>query len=492
MASNSRNEISARKILYPFQRRFVEDRSIGIVWEASRQIGKTFSLAFKAVLETSLHPRPIESVYGSASGRQSLKAAREARKHIKVLRILTQEIITSEKESTETIVFPGDKLLHFVPSNPDTIRGFSGNVYLDEFAFHKDDRAIWKAIFPAITRGYKIRIASTHKGKKTKFFELTKNPKYSHHRTTIYDAVAEGLKIYDEDGNEITPEDLRGLLGDDEAWEEEYLVVAADETTAFLTHEMISLVENDLIDPEPPWVNELINKAEEAHRYYKRHKAPPKWWQTESRELTRELAGLEQIYGGMDIGRKQDLSVIWLLEEKEALAQSVTQAVITLRRKPFYVQRLVLFSLLELPNFRRVAIDESGIGAQLAEEARDAFGSAKVEGIPFSNANKEMLAGTVRDAVEDLAVQIPKDQIIHRSLHSVKRYPTPAGHFRFDADKTEETGHADHFWALALALYASSRKGQMAWPPSIRTARRREALGLLRGYDVGALGGYWP
>lgn len=48
-------------------------------------------------------------------------------------------------------------------------------------------------------------------------------------------------------------------------------------------------------------------------------------------------------------------------------------------------------------------------------------------------------------------------QAIRNSLHSVKKYETSTGHFRFDADRTEETGHADHFWAKALATQAASQ-----------------------------------
>lgn len=476
MGSNPKN-----KILLPYQARFVEDKSMGIDWEASRQVGKTFSLSLKAVLETNRHTRPVESVYGSASGRQSLKAAREAKKHIKVLRILTEDIIISEKENMETIVFPGDNLLHFLPSNPDTIRGFSGDVYLDEYAFHPEDREIWKAIFPTITRGYKIRIAGTHKGKKTKFYELTRNPRYSHHRTTIHDAVAQGLILRDDEGNVITPEELRLLLNDDEAWEEEYLVNASDETTAFLTHEMISAVEDQDLDPEPWWAAELIKKAEERHKYFKRHKATPAWWQAEVGKLVAELAKIEdELFLGMDIGREHDLSIIWLLERKNLY--TYTRAVISLKKKPFHVQRTVLHTLLSLLKLRRAAIDNSGMGMQLAEEAKDTFGSAKVEEITFTNANKEMLAGINKDALEDLAIWIPKDEVIHRSLHSVKKYTTPTGHFRFDADRTEKTGHADHFWALALANYAATQKAQMTWPVEIRTTRRREGFSITQGY----------
>ena len=49
---------------------------------------------------------------------------------------------------------------------------------------------------------------------------------------------------------------------------------------------------------------------------------------------------------------------------------------------------------------------------------------------------------------------IPKDEDIRRSLHSIKKTLTSTGKARFDAERTEQTGHADHFWALALAVHA--------------------------------------
>ena len=441
------------KILLPYQQRWLTDASKAKLWEASRQIGKTFALALEAVIETATHPKPIESVFGSASARQVYKAGREIRKHIKVLRVATDDILTSEKENTETIVFPGDRILNLVPSNPDTIAGFSGHVYLDEFALHKDDRAIYRTVFPSITRGYKIRIASTHRGKKTKFYELLSNAKYSHHRTTIHDAVAEGLKLTDEDGGAMTPEDLRALLNDEEAWQEEYMVEPSDEATAYLTYTMISGVENPDLDPEPDWARRLVARAEAAHAFYKRNKVDDPGFAADAAVLTLPLSASPfSLYLGMDIGRKRDLSVIWLLADRSVTA--VTEAVIVLEKAPFYVQKQVLFALLpHVVTHGRACIDQSGLGMQLAEEARDRFGSL-VEGIDFTAAHKETLAVTLKDGIEDYEVEIPVDPAIRDSLHSIKRIPTGAGHFRFDAERSEKTGHADHFWALALAFHA--------------------------------------
>ena len=112
------------------------------------------------------------------------------------------------------------------------------NVLLDEFAFHPDSHKIWAALFPTITRGYKLQVISTPQGKQNKFYELcTSNEKFSKHKLTIYDAVAQGLELRDENGSRITPEDLRQALGDEDAWQQEYMVEFLDEATAFLTYE---------------------------------------------------------------------------------------------------------------------------------------------------------------------------------------------------------------------------------------------------------------
>ena len=46
-----------------------------------------------------------------------------------------------------------------------------------EFAFHKDSREIWKALFPVISAGWKLRVVSTPNGKGNKFYELVTDEK---------------------------------------------------------------------------------------------------------------------------------------------------------------------------------------------------------------------------------------------------------------------------------------------------------------------------
>ena len=77
-----------------------------------------------------------------------------------------------------------------------------------------------------------------------------------------------------------------------------------------------------------------------------------------------------------------------------------------------------------------------------------------MEAIPFTPGNKETLAVGLKQNFEDRGSQIPADNVTRASLHSVKKYATTTKHFRFDAERTDATGHADHFWAKSLSVHA--------------------------------------
>src|ERR1700683_2080936 len=68
-----------------------------------------------------------------------------------------------------TIVFPGGSQVIAVPGRPDTVRGYSANVLLTEFAFFENPEATWRAVVPAVTnpmRGgeKKVRLITTPNG----------------------------------------------------------------------------------------------------------------------------------------------------------------------------------------------------------------------------------------------------------------------------------------------------------------------------------------
>ena len=58
--------------------------------------------------------------------------------------------------------------------------------------------------------------------------------------------------------------------------------------------------------------------------------------------------------------------------------------------------------------------------------------------------------------MEDSQVLFAPSREVRDDLHKVRRAVTAAGNVRFQAE-SDEAGHADRFWALALALEAARR-----------------------------------
>ncbi len=413
---------SPRLILLPYQQRWMNDQAQKKIWLASRQIGKSFALSMEAVVEGL--ERKCNNLVLSSSERQSREVMQKVYSHLRVLRVVSEDIIFDDGASREEVKLPNGSRIISLPANPDTVRGFSGNVFLDEFAFHKDADAIWRAMYPTVTRGYKIRVCSTANGKSNMFYRLWSEGGFSRHETSVYEAKAAGL--------EVDIEALRRGIADPDAWAQEYECRFVDEATAFITYEMIQACEDE--------------------------------------NATKELAkgdggGFGDFYLGMDVARKGDLTIFWLWEKVGDVFW--TRTVKEMRNTPFAVQRDFLYGLLkgfspsplegggwERMRIRRACIDSTGLGAQLAEEAIDRFGPT-VEAVLFTQKVKEDLAVTLRRKFEDRQVRIPADRDIREDFHSVRKFTTSAGNIRFDAERTD-LGHADRFWAAALGVHAGS------------------------------------
>jgi len=137
-----------------------------------------------------------------------------------------------------------------------------------------------------------------------------------------------------------------------------------------------------------------------------------------------------------------------------------TRRLACLDRMPFARQEERLYELLALPNLRRCAIDATGIGRQFAERAARKFGERRVEGITLTAPLKEELVYPVLAAFENRAVRIPPVDGVSADLRSIRRECGVGGGLRFTAERGR-FGHADRFWALALALRAA-RFGELA------------------------------
>ncbi len=401
--------------LLDYQREDVESTA-RFRWNCwARQTGKSFTKSLRRILRGLARRRT--QIFLSAGERQSRELMQKARQHCEALKIATDYYDTRYFKGMSIkqleIVLPGGVRIIGLPANPQTARGFTGDVLLDEFAMHAFDREIWGAMFPTILRGGgELDVASTPKGRRNVFYQLQGNESFRASTVTIHDAVRQGLSV--------DVKALRRAMGDETLFRQEFLCEFLDETTAFLTYEQIAACSDAGL--------EVCDSVEALSR--------------ESREL----------FLGVDVGRVRDLTVVWVLARAGEVLETV--GLFELSGAPFRLQAELLEELLSLRQARRCCIDASGLGMQLAEQAVERFGGHRVEGLVFTAAVKSQIAGALKIAVEGGGIRIPDDEHIRNDWHSVERVVTASGHLRLSAPRREGS-HADRFWAAALAVHAA-------------------------------------
>ena len=249
--SSMSSAAEARAILYPYQRRWIDDQSRFKIGMFSRQTGKTYTSTLEIaedMVKAEVEKRRVRWVILSRGERQAREAMEEGLKvHLRAYGAAFESLESDFRladatscKSLEVVMAHGSRVTA-LPANPDTARGFSANVFLDEFAFHADSRKIWAALFPVVSRnGLKLRVVSTPNGKGNKFYDLMTSAEtagWSKHVVDIYQAVADGLPR--------DVEALRAALNDPDAWAQEYELQWLDEASAWLSYDLINAVEHE-------------------------------------------------------------------------------------------------------------------------------------------------------------------------------------------------------------------------------------------------------
>lgn len=444
----------------PYQTRWILDKSRIKQMEKSRQIGISWADSYETVRSIIPAERVHDTWISSRDEGQAALYLQDCRGWAQTLqpgaKDLGEKVYEDEKgksfKSFE-MEFANNRVIHSLSSNPDAQAGKRGPRKLDEFALNPQQRKLYAIAYPGITWGGNLSMISTHRGNLTFFNELVRevkekgNPKkISLHTVTLQNALDEGFLFkLQETLAKANPEDpildmdeadyfnmVRSQCPDLESFLQEFCCVPADDKAAFLEWDLIASAE---YSPQELW--DKIDLS----------------------------ACIGDLFIGVDVGRKNDLTVIWILERIGGYY--FTRRVIELKGERFSAQEAVLWPLIAHRKVRRCCIDSTGLGMQLAERAQEKFGQYRVEAVTFTPAVKEELAYPVRSLMEDRALKIPEKKEIRSDLRGVKKETTASGNIRFTAD-TGPDGHSDRFWALALSVHAGKMPSLSTVPP-IRT-----------------------
>lgn len=466
----AKNKPKRDTLLLPYQAKWVKDSSRLKICEKSRQIGWTWATAYELVSRKSLTDARLDAWISSRDEIQARLFLEDCKGFANLLQTAAQDlgekVIDEKGHSAFVLAMANGLRLHSMSSNPDAQAGKRGDRVLDEFALHPDPRKLYAIAYPGITWGGSIQIFSTHRGSGNFFNQLIReirekgNPKgFSLHRVTLQDALDEGF-LYklqsklpaDDERQEMDEADyynfIRSGCADEETFAQEYMCEPADDASAFIEY---SLLDGCRYAPGEQWE-----------------------WSLADAELARRNGAA--LFYGLDIGRVSDLTSFTLLEKVAGLYQ--VRKRIDLKKTPFSEQESILYPWMELA--RRGCIDATGLGMQFAERAAQRFGVYRAEAVTFSGPVKEELAYPVRSAFEDRSIRIGfDDDALISDIRKIRKEITAAGNVRFAADRGEG-GHADRFWALALALHAAKDGGgPFAWS-SLRS--RANKLASLAGF----------
>jgi len=441
------------------------DTSIMSAYNKGRQEGMSFAAAADAVAACWLSPGTI-CEFVSFNLDESKTKIRYAKDIIDALWPRVRPRLVTNNVSELELDVGGKKTswIYSLPSKPT--RGRKSRKYFDEIAHVLNDTAIFRAGRGGLARGGVIRAMTTPLGQRGEFHKIMTRrdefpswvvstwPWWSCYGmcTDVARAMEEAPLMETEErvrafGSERLKIIYEGFGLDLEGFQQEHECAFVDEAGSFFPYDLQKTCEADI---------ELV--AVNADGTY--NLAP--------------VITSEPVFLGFDVGRHKHRSAIVGLQRQDGVLRVVLLD--TMHRVPFPKQLARMRGHIEALNALRTCVDKGGMGEPVYDDLSEAFGTARVEGLNFTQALKETLMTVLKSLYEKQEILVPVNRVLRHHLHSIRQIQTVGGNFRYDSD-ADDTGHADLAWALAMAVMAAGTAGAPALMPM--------AGGSRRGWDDG-------
>lgn len=383
---------------YPYQEEIIDDESSMVIINKARQCGMSTALGFKCLL-------------AAISGKVALIVSPSQKQSYRVMQMLETFMAGSpaedgliENSNTVKGFDNGGRVLS-LPDSPSQVRGYRAHlIVMDEVAhfLNGTDRKMYEAIVPSASLGGQIILSSTPLGDRNLFAEKWSDPKIER-RITVNWSQCPAL-VRDEPR-------LRAQF-DSISFDQEYNNVFHKEA---LSEFPMSLIES------------CVDKEAE----YETNSSGP------------------DLVAGVDVGRRIDLSAVAIVRNlEEGHIRLVEKLVWRDMPLPEQEDRLVAIA----GRVGRLIFDRGGLGEQMGDALPQRCSNAFP--FTFTYENKTEMFLSLKRRFEQKAISIPFDRRLMDSLNSIRRY-WRLGRTIIDAERTDETGHADEATALALACFAS-------------------------------------
>lgn len=446
--------------LLTFQKKLAASTSRFLIALWSRQTGKGYTTSFIATRGAMTEDRSKWLIVAPTE-RQALETLDKCKTWVKAANLSVaeseEEFDALEKDTkvkAKVIELPNGSKIYALPGKPTSLRGFTGSVIIDEFAFFENQKEVWKAVYAVIVNPMasikRIIITSTPNGKGDMFYKLVDenylNPKegrkikWEVQKVTIHEAAKDWEAAGKLNGMtaEQYVEEVKAGFDTPEAWPQEFECAFLDTDNVLLTFDMITAAES---------TDAALHGFDETEP--------------------------GTFYGGFDFGRTSDPSVFWYAKKVGDVL--VLRDLLLLENMSTDDQ--VKATESRVRKCRIVAVDYTGPGIGYGDTVVKKFGAwdpakhsfGKIVLCTFSAAFKRLIFPRFRKRFENpVTMRIPHDEDLRQDLHAMRQIVTGA-EYSYWAPRTSE-GHSDRCTAGALCVHAASLGG--GYVPPIKPLKR--------------------
>jgi phage FluMu gp28-like protein len=446
--------------LAPYQWRWFDDRSPRRATNKSRRVGFSEAVSLRSAARACglrlrstgwEECRPANQNLLSASFPQSMLLLARTMRHYDTLAAGIPGIPRIVKRSALQCVLSNGITLVALSTNPRAARGLEGDLRCDEWASAPHQRELWAAAAPLAAptlgnpEGYEIDIISTPLGDQDMFYEMCEggmSDGFSQHRVSIYDAIADGFPINDEQLEQLKRD------YDDEMFEQEFNCSFLAANLRYISAETYDAAMYDAGEGE---------------------------WDPNKRSL-RDL----MFFGGIDVARRKHLTafcklkkdpdgVAWhdytdAIDHKRIIRQGEDGAV----TKGASWDEQEEWAAKHGRGCAMVGVDATGMGSMFAERLSNRL-SGRVEAVDFTPAMKEELATGMRLGLERKRLRPRRDDVdTRRDVLNMRRKVTEHGNIRYDIAE-DGKGHGDKGWAMAISYRQAGGATRTTRKPVIKS-----------------------
>ena len=420
----------------PYQEAWIQDESRRKIKEKSRRIGGTYATSYgnwREVMKYKHHDIVAVTRDEELAKEFILDVSQWARLWNAIQP--HSHAIPDKCFKTLSLEIPhpgGRSRIIAVSSNPNAAIGKGGSLVLDEMAAHKDPELLMRLAQPVIMAGGNISVLSTHRSRNSLFNELileavSGESDWSHHKTTIVDAIEQGLVETIVNPNMIklgkepwaSREDFLNWLRstyDEHTFQQEFMCVPSDDASSLLNPDEIMTAVKNLEDKGSLKEGQFFVGYDCA----------------------------ESLFG--------DFATIAVLRADHLNNVDLIETRYFPRGTPISDQIEMVVQTARTYHARKVVCDNAGIGRHPTTIITDKLGEHIV--VPFNPTlhSKGEMCTKVKRYFQNGWIRMQDNKQVRDDFLSIDRILTPSNNVVYHATRIGATGHGDMFSAFAQAL----------------------------------------